>query len=184
MNLTHKELVNAAYYWILRSGKCGVAFKELSTHATNSEYPDVIGFRGWGNSVLIECKCSRSDFFADRKKKFRKNPEQGMGTFRFYCCPTGLLKVEDMPTNWGLIYVSEKGKAQIVHNPYCKSTIGNLWTNGFNKNFLAEHALMYSVLRRLHIRGHIDSIYTPLAEVTILADDTTIPTQRALWEDN
>lgn len=157
---THKDLIPIAYRWVLKSGSCGVAFKELNTHASNGEYPDVIGFGSWGRSVLIEVKVSRSDFLADRKKSFRKYPEQGMGRFRFYMCPVGLIKPADLPDNWGLIYVSVTGKAKCVVNPYCKSNSGNIWGDGFeNRNMIAEHGFMFSALRRLHIKGHIVSIY-------------------------
>lgn len=153
----HKKLVDSAYNWILKNSSCGVAFKELNASTSNGECPDVIGFGAWGHSVLIECKASRSDFHADKKKKFRKNPTMGMGTQRFYCCPTGLLKTSDLPEGWGLIYVNEKFKARCFYSPY-KGNIGER-SRGFEKNILAEHGLMYSALRRLHIRGRIDEIY-------------------------
>jgi hypothetical protein len=65
IKFTHKELVEIAYKWILKNGSVGVAVKELYSLA--SEIPDVIGFGGW-ESVVIECKASRSDFLADKKK--------------------------------------------------------------------------------------------------------------------
>ncbi len=161
-SFTHMKLVESAYRWVLKNSSCGVAFKELNTTACNGEYPDVIGFGAWGHSVLIECKTSRSDFHADKKKMFRQYPSQGMGTQRFYCCPTNLLKVEDLPEGWGLIYINERFKATCVHSPY-KGNI-NERHGGFEKNLKAEHGLMYSALRRLHIRGRIDEIYEPREE--------------------
>lgn len=156
--MNHKELVDIALKWVLKKTTCGVAFKELNTHASNGEYPDVIGFGAWGHSVLIECKASRSDFLSDKKKSFRKNPELGMGSQRFYCCPTGLIKPEELPQGWGLVYVNEKHKAICVQKAYR----GNVdERDGMAKNMLAEHGLMYSVLRRLHLRGLIDTIYSP-----------------------
>ena len=157
--LSHQDLVNIAYSWALTRGRCGVAFRELNTTTCNREYPDVIGFHSGGHSVLIECKASRSDFLCDKKKTFRKYPERGMGDYRFYCCQTGLIKPEDLPERWGLIWVSPSGKSKCIVNPYCKSVIGNIWSNGHEKNWRAEHGLMYSALRRLHIKGYIDSIY-------------------------
>ncbi len=153
----HTVLVNAAYSWVIKNAHCGVALKELYTAACNGEYPDVIGFGAWGHSVLIECKTSRSDFHADKKKAFRIYPEIGMGSQRFYCCPTNLLKVEDLPEGWGLIYVDDKKKARCVFNPY-KGPIETRH-KGFDKNTKAEHGMMYSALRRLHIKGFIDEIY-------------------------
>jgi hypothetical protein len=154
----HHKLVNIAYSWVLKNGSCGVAFKELNTSTINREYPDVIGFGSFGYSVLIECKTSRADFFADRKKPFRKEPSLGMGSQRFYCCPTGLIKQEELPDGWGLIYVNEKGRATAVHSNYKGNLIHN---NKQDKNIVAEHGLMYSALRRLHLRGRIDEIYEP-----------------------
>lgn len=157
---THKDLIPIAYSWVLKRASCGVAFKELNTHASNGEYPDVIGFGGFGRSVLVEVKVSRADFLSDKRKTFRKFPEQGMGRYRFYMCPSGLIKPEDLPGKWGLIYVAVTGKAKCVVNPYCVSTEGNIWSDGFeDRNILSEHGLMFSALRRLHIKGHIDSIY-------------------------
>ncbi|ARK13072.1 hypothetical protein A6C57_23535 [Fibrella sp. ES10-3-2-2] len=174
-NNSHKELVSVAYRWVLSRTFCGVAFKELYTSASNGEYPDVIGFGSWGNSVLIEVKISRSDFLADRKKLFRQHPDMGMGRYRFYCCPTGLLKPEDLPEKWGLIYVNEAGRAKCVYNPYNgnRDHYSNVWDNGFEQNMRAEHGFMYSALRRLHKRGLTDAVYLP--EATAFAPPECIP---------
>ena len=158
-HLSHAQLVQIAYGWVLRRSPCKVAVKELNTHCCNGEYPDVIGFSSRGHSVLIEVKASRSDFLSDKKKSFRKLPEKGMGDYRFYCCPTGLIKVEDLPDKWGLIYVDPKGRPRCVHNPYCRSLSGNTWSKEMRKNSQAEIGLMFSALRRLDIKGHLDSIY-------------------------
>lgn len=160
--MTHKELVEIAYRWVLSRCSCGVAFKELYSLACNGEYPDVIGFGSGAHSVLIEVKISRSDFLSDKKKLFRANPQLGMGSQRFYCCPTGLIKREELPDGWGLLYVDEKGRPKCAYSPY-KGNIGES-KGGFDKNMRAEHGLMYSVLRRLHKRGLIDAIYDPFEE--------------------
>ncbi len=155
----HRKLVDIAYRWVLGVGKCGVAFKELVSAGV--EIPDVIGFASSGHSVLIEVKASRQDFLSDKKKMFRMNPELGMGTRRYYCCPTDLIKIADLPYGWGLIYVNEKMKARCVHNPYSyMPKEGELM--GLPKNIVAEHGIMYSALRRLHIRNRIDEIYNQL----------------------
>lgn len=156
--MTHSALVNIAYKWVLKNASCGVAFKEFKAITKTGEQPDVIGF-GSDKSVLIECKASRSDFLADKKKLFRKHPGQGMGKYRFYLCPTGLIKKEELPENWGLIYVNEKGRATTVCNPYSKG--GNIWFRGFLCNKEAEQSLMYSALRRINLRGLIETIYEP-----------------------
>jgi len=157
--MTHKDLIIPAYKWVLKRS-CGIAFKELNTAACNGEYPDVIGFGAWGYSVLIEVKVSRSDFICDKKKKFRKDPELGMGKLRYYLCPEGLIKVTELPKGWGLLYANSKLKITSIHNPYKHDRInGILGHPGFKQNIKAEHGLMYSALRRLHTKGHLDSIY-------------------------
>lgn len=108
--MTHTDLVNIAYKWILNVGRCGVAFKGFHSLASNGEYPDVIGFNSWGFSILIECKTSRQDFLSDNKKKFRVNPDLGMGSERFYCCPTGLIKVSELPRGVGFDLRKRKRK--------------------------------------------------------------------------
>lgn len=142
--MTHKELVDLSHKFVLKRFSCGFSVKELKT--TTNEIVDVLGFGAWGHSVLIEAKVSYNDFKADAKKPFRKNPEQGVGKYRFYCCPKGLIKVEDLPENWGLIYEENK-KLEVIFNPYGSLT-GNIFKGGFEYNKDAERAIMYSALRR------------------------------------
>lgn len=160
---THKDLVEIAYKWVLKNGSCGVAFKELKY--AGIEYPDVIGF-GFSHSVLIEVKVSRSDFLCDKKKIFRIHPEKGVGDNRYYCCPQGLIRIEELPKGWGLIYVNEKGVARCVHVPKEKykyqtknTTYEMTRIHKHAKNHKAEYNIMYSALRRLQLLGHTERIY-------------------------
>lgn len=159
--MTHKELVEVAYKWVLKNGSCGVAFKELKT--LSWEIPDVIGFGSGGHSVIVECKASRSDFLSDKNKPFRLNPQLGMGTHRFYCCPKDLIKVDDLPEGWGLIYVDEKKKSRIAHNPMMTYTheMGHEYNSRYEhqKNDKSEYQVLYSALRRLFIKGYVKHIY-------------------------
>jgi hypothetical protein len=164
--LSHANLVTAAYKWVLKNGACGVAFREFRTNCCNGEHPDVIGFNS-GGSVLIECKASRADFFADRNKSFRQTPALGMGDIRYYCCPKGLLKKEELPEGWGLLEVDNTGKAK-ASRPLVRllNDYGNEYTTDYRheKNLKAEHELMYSALRRLHLRGRIEEVYSDPSE--------------------
>lgn len=164
---THKELVDIAYKWILTNTPCGVAFKELIT--ASYENPDAIGFCSNGITILIECKTSRSDYLADSKKVFRKDPALGVGSHRFYLCPKDLIKPDEIPQGWGLIYVNEKGKARAVKSNY----VGNcdLHKTAFEKNLQNEYCLMYSALRRLHINGVMDKIYNFGCIESIITDE-------------
>ena len=69
----------------------------------SQEIPDVFGWNYWA-TVLIEVKVSRSDFLADAKKSFRQQPEEGVGAFRYYCSPEGLITEVDLPDKWGLLW--------------------------------------------------------------------------------
>ena len=144
--LTHADLVTKGIKWLRSQGgkqwSAPLAFGEIV--AVGNEIPDVIGFSSNG-STLIECKTSKSDFKRDKKKMFRSVPQMGMGKYRFYMCPTGLIEKNELPDNWGLIYVSEKGVAKLIVKPksqYC--------------NLKAEHSYMYSIMRRTYKKKNND----------------------------
>ena len=80
-----------------------------------SERVDAILYNS-GASFLIETKISRSDFLADAKKPFRVDPSKGVGTYRYYACPEGLISVDELPEKWGLIYVpTGRRRASMPH---------------------------------------------------------------------
>lgn len=128
----------------------------------NTETPDSIGFK-WGTSILIEAKSTRADFHADKKKIFRRNPWMGVGAYRFFICPEGLIMPEDLPEKWGLIWVDISGKSRQKVGPK-----GNIWS-AYGKDFFfsdrniqGEWTMMASALRRVELRGDLDKIYDPL----------------------
>jgi len=116
---THGQLVQRAIAW-LRNGaamppswggfarpldrrtKCRVALAEARGNTV--EIPDAIGW-AWGGrvSLVVECKVSRSDFLADAKKLFRKHSDWGMGQYRYFMAPAGLIAFDEVPENWGLL---------------------------------------------------------------------------------
>ena len=74
-----------AEQWLRTRYRCGIVLSEQS--CASGETPDVIAWKGTCRSVVVECKVSRADFFADQEKPFRKNPELAMGCERFYLVP-------------------------------------------------------------------------------------------------
>jgi hypothetical protein len=70
--------------------------------------PDAIDWKGLNRSVVIECKVSRSDFLADADKPFRLKPEEGFGCERFYMAPSGVIGIDELPADWGLLEYSHK----------------------------------------------------------------------------
>lgn len=122
--------------WLSR--RSSVVFYEFSTFA--GETPDVIGWSSYA-STLIECKASRSDFNADSKKFGRRFPHKGMGQFRYYLCPEGIIPLANIPDRWGLLYA--KGKHLTVVRE----------AQGFpQRNHASEITFLTSMLRRAQIR--------------------------------
>jgi hypothetical protein len=112
------------------------------------ETPDVFGWSYWA-TVLIEVKVSRSDFLADAKKPFRQNPEEGVGAFRYYCCPRGTIREDDVPANWGLLW--QDGKDIVVAKPAERQ----------KTNAQAEISLLASIMRREGIKPGIFDYRNP-----------------------
>lgn len=112
---THAQLCEIAKAWLLRPNSkgghgCHVALSECRS-GYGGEMPDAIGLRAANNSpesVVVEAKVSRTDFLADRFKPHRA-PGQGMGSFRYFICPEGLIQPEEVPEKWGLLWVSHRG---------------------------------------------------------------------------
>jgi hypothetical protein len=74
---------------------------------SNAESPDIFGF-GSALTQLIEVKVSRSDFLSDKHKYWREHPEFGLGQLRSYLCPIGLIKIDELPDKWGLLYLDNE----------------------------------------------------------------------------
>jgi hypothetical protein len=147
-DFTHDALVERARSWLLSARRCSVVLTELGTWSTN-EIPDALGFTNW-HSVLVECKISRSDFFADAKKVFRRELQRGMGNFRFYLCPAGLIKAEEVPGPWGLVYAYLSRARQVKKAVFCEA------------NAKHERAILLSIARRVQGKGLMAEICKPL----------------------
>jgi len=147
-NLTHKELINLVavkltnihYEIVISEGRT------TQDHAL-LEVPDVYGDKDDG-TVMVECKVSVTDFKADLKKPFRITPELGVGNYRYYCCPKGLIQPHEVPKNWGLMYASKMG-VSIVKDP--KYQVANIH---------AEKQLLKLVIRGMISRGVVEVAYT------------------------
>lgn len=106
VKLTHKELVKLGARWISQE-YCRYGWHILTETGFRNENPDVFAFTKY-DSVLIECKASRSDFLADKRKPFRRNPQLGIGRMRYYLCNEGIVRAEEMPDGWQLLVAYDK----------------------------------------------------------------------------
>lgn len=118
---THKTLTELAVKWLKRPNSaggpgCAIAMNECKT-GYSGEIPDAIGFRRTGHqptdgSVVVEVKTSRADFLADAKKPHRMSG--GVGSWRYYMAPTGLIAPMELPAGWGLLEVNVRGHVKAV----------------------------------------------------------------------
>jgi hypothetical protein len=109
--ITHEELRKRAIKWLTNSKNCGVVLSEI--HSLCQEIPDAIGWNG-GNSLLVECKVSRSDFFANADKCHMRVGD-GVGTYRFFLTPPGLVERSEVPDGWGLLeWRSQSSNVRLV----------------------------------------------------------------------
>jgi len=138
---THKEACARAARWLQNTIGCAVVMTERTTRV--SETPDAVGWKSDGDSILVECKVSRSDFHADKTKIFRRVEEQGVGRFRYYAAPKGILELEDMPEGWGLLEITEH-QVRVRKIAAGKSA---------NKN--AEVSMLVSAIRRLELAATV-----------------------------
>ena len=150
----HDELCIKACKFLINNG-FAVSFDDrLGAVVTSGENPDAIGFRN-GTSCLIEVKVSRADFLADKKKRFRVDPTIGMGDWRFYLSPPGIIDIDDLPPGWGLLHSVGKQIRKVHGWPpntqWCQKP--------FNSNKQAECDYLYSALRRIKKAGYLDKAY-------------------------
>jgi hypothetical protein len=145
-SMTHAQLVERAVRW-LRVYRCGVVLSEQA--CVSGEMPDAIGWKRASHSVLVECKVTRADFLADRDKPFRRKPEQGVGSERFYLTPPGLVKIAELPAGWGLLEL-RRGRIEMV-----QASAKNLRTAA---GFRYEMNLLLASLRRVEVRIEPQSI--------------------------
>lgn len=112
--MTHQDLCNIGVKWLKRHGNgmgCQFAVSEIQT-GFRGEQVDVFGYRcntPNEGSFMVEVKTSRSDFLADFKKPHRIEPHLGVGKYRVYLCPEGVIQPVDVPIGWGLIWINGRG---------------------------------------------------------------------------
>jgi hypothetical protein len=134
--MTHRELVLIGLRWLRR--QCTIVFSEFATAAY--EIPDVIGWKE-GFSTLIECKVSRADFLSDKRKIARSCDLVAMGYRRYYLCEPEIIKVEDIPLGWGLLW-TERKRVFVKQEPEPFDTV----------HYLSEVRFLVSMLRRVQVR--------------------------------
>ena len=159
--VSHADLVFAGHQWLRFSVRPRhyVVLSEIASAV--HETPDVIGW-ATGFSTLVECKATRNDFAADRKKSFRRYPETGMGYHRWFLAPKGLLRSEEVPEKWGL---AELSGSRILKTKKPAPFLERNWQN--------EMHLLSSAVRRLDT-GQGLQVFVPNAEKPIVVQPGSV----------
>lgn len=155
----HRRLCDLAVRWLRRPFSalghgCNFAVSECQSGWGSGEVPDAIGYRAVGHrdgTVVVEVKVSRSDFLADRAKPHRR--VGGMGNWRYFMTPTGLLNAAELPPRWGLIEANERGHLRLVagaaalFNDYTRRAEEADWRHESDTH--AELALLIRLMARV-----------------------------------
>ena len=150
--ITHDQLVERAKRWLKKAHgskfACGVVLVEFN--CTLPQIPDVIGFN-CRRSILIECKVSRADFKADKHKSHR-HYVRGIGSWRYYLTLPHVACAEDIENGWGLLYAIDSRIIEVKESEY------------FSDDSIKaeEWSILYSIVRRLNLRGLLKDIQEPL----------------------
>ena len=115
----HDYLVQRARNWLVAGGGCRFAFAEFSTWFTR-DIPDAIGFQENGLTVMVECKTSRSDFHADKRKASRQNGKP-LAHYQYYLCEKGVIVPNDLDGlesgDWGLLWIKSSKAVSVKRYP-------------------------------------------------------------------
>jgi len=120
----HNELIKHGVTWVGKS----FPYYLVEPRTNCTENPDIIAFMPCGTSVMIEVIASRQAFHNDKRKKFRVNPFEGMGHYRYYLCDEGVIEEGDIPDTWGLLHFS-RGRVVMVR-----------WSKGHSRSEFAYNA--------------------------------------------
>ncbi len=165
MDMTHQSLCKLAVKWLQRAPSakgpaCQVAFSETKC-AWDGEIPDAIGFRtvmGDEGSCVVEVKISRADFLADRNKPHRQVSASGMGLYRYYMTPEGVISASDLQEGWGLIEVSPRGVLTVLRGHVCEKRAGQVpWRH--ERTVEREWLLLATMLSRV---GDVERLHSEL----------------------
>jgi len=126
-----------------------VATERMAPRA--GEAPDAIGWQWDGTSIMVECKTTLGDFYADRRKPTRTGAA-AMGRERWYLTADGLLAGRELPPGWGWAVVRNGRVFRAVHaTPSTDPSI-----------LAAEQPLLLAIARR--------ALHGIAAGVTVTAD--------------
>lgn len=157
---SHSDLVFRARTWLANTRKCAVVLVEVGSWNL-SEIPDAIGWSPKGESILVECKTSRSDFLRDTDKRSRQDDYfKALGAYRYYLVPAidrhGVQVIQpkdELPEGWGVLVLGARNRVTVAveaeHRDLAVEERGHPLVRGRRD---AEIILLVAELRR-HMDG-------------------------------
>ena len=136
---THATLVERAAHWLARDA--GIVLTTISGPHREEQADVFAASRGGDETTVIECKQSRADFLADLDKPHRAVGVLALGNRRLYYTVAGLVKPEEVPEPWGLVYLTPSGNKTVKYARRVES------------NRKAEYGLMWTALYQIQ-RGY------------------------------
>jgi hypothetical protein len=117
-------------------------------------------------SVVVEVKTSRSDFLADFKKPHRSGDTVGIGMYRYYMCPEGVIRPDELPERWGLLYVNNRGHVKHLAGAVTCERVYNCFVALENWQHPVDHSREQFIIVRLLSRlGDVENIHNQLKEL-------------------
>lgn len=165
---THQDLVVIGARYARNRMLCGIVFQEHKC-VTTREIVDVAAYRA-GIMINIEAKATRADFLKDKTKPHRKHPEKGVGHYRFYIAPIGLISPEELPPRWGLLEVLDNGKVKATKAPPLlralmhKSAYKTRAKEGLTP---AEQQTLDFFFDKCNEKGHMDYLYSAYRQLVM-----------------
>ena len=148
--MTHEDLRKRAVRWLTTTKRCGVVISEMVSAC--SEIPDAIGWK-YSRSIVVECKTSRSDWRADKDKPHCR-AGRGVGSLRYYLCPRGVLRPEDLEgSDYGLLAATENSIRVLKEATPREAHLSD------------EVTMLVSALRRIKAREFLVLVPEPSGEV-------------------
>lgn len=144
----HVALVQRAARWLRTIKRCGVV---LTEHSGGNEHPDAMGWQATWTTV-VECKATRADFFADRKKPSRASYDLRPALWCYYMTPPALVTPEELPAGWGLLEVADAARASV--RVVVKAKPEESWQcDRTNDQWRREAERLYVEVRRYQAQG-------------------------------
>ena len=140
----HDDIQDIVAAYLMTAGRIRIVCKEA--RSKHREVPDIYAVDRKG-TYMVEVKVSHKDFLADSRKPFRRRPKEGVGKWRYYACPEGIIKPEEVPVKWGLIYVYDDGRVEIIKGKkFPGDKDENKYT--FQQNYELEYWMVYALIRK------------------------------------